>query len=382
MININKFVSYVKQLYDEDEVLLHRPLFSELEKRYVNECIDSNFVSSVGKRVIEFEEKLADYTGAKYAIACVNGTAALHAVLRAIGVDKDTQVLTQAISFVATSNAISYCGAEPVFIDVDKDTLGLSPWALQHWLEQNTIIRDGRRCNKQSGKAISCCLPMHTFGLPCRINEIAEICAAYAIPLIEDCAESLGSFVDTTHTGLFGEAGTFSFNGNKTITTGGGGMIITNNLNLANKLKHITTTAKKKHPYEYYHDEIGYNYRMPNLNAALGVAQMQNLDQILYRKKEITAHYVAYFKEAKVQLVAPINGHTSNNWLNAILLSNRKERDYFLKGTNELNVMTRPIWNLLSQLPMYQKCQNDGLENSKWLVDRIVNIPSSAPRLD
>ena len=382
MLNTLEFIDLVKQIYQEDNILLHRPIFSHRETEYLSECISSNFVSSVGRQVVEFENMISDFVGVKSAVACVSGTAALHVTLKAIGVSPGSQVITQALTFVATSNAITYCGAEHIFVDVDIDTLGMSPVALKSWLEQNAIVEYGRAKNKNNGKIISCCLPMHTFGMPCRIQEIAKICLEYCIPLIEDTAESLGSKVNDLHTGTFGAAATFSFNGNKTITTGGGGMIVTNDKKFALKLKHLTTTAKRPHAYEYYHDDVGYNYRLPNINAALGVAQMEILNQILECKRELAETYKTFFSSSSVQFVEPIQRSTSNNWLNAVIFNDRSTRDQFLRITNENDVMTRPIWNLMTDLPMYSMCENDGLKNSKWLVDRVVNIPSSVPVLD
>jgi len=378
---IRDFIRLLKQTYQEDNILLHRPVFSHREVNYLTECIKSNFVSSVGERVVEFENLIANYVGVRRAVACVNGTAALHVALKAVGVSLGSQVITQALTFVATSNAINYCGADPVFIDVDIDSLGMSPKALQAWLDDNVTVEAGQTINKHNGKIISCCLPMHTFGMPCRIKEIAEICMSFGIPLVEDTAESLGSRVENQHTGTFGVAAAFSFNGNKTITTGGGGMIVTNDIELADKLMHLTTTAKHPHTFEYFHDEVGYNYRLPNINAAMGVAQMEILDQILERKSKLAATYKHFFSEKGITFVEPINGSVSNNWLNAIILNNRAERDQFLQVTNDSGVMTRPIWNLMTDLPMYSMCQNDGLRNSRWLVDRVVNIPSSVPSI-
>jgi len=377
----NEFVKLAKDIYGENEILLHRPVFSHREADYLTECIASNFVSSVGMRVVEFENLIASYVGSKRAVACVSGTAALHVSLKALGVGPGSQVITQALTFVATSNAISYCGAEHIFIDVDIDSLGMSPVALKSWLSENAIIEAGKAKNKYTGKTISCCLPMHTFGMPCRIQEIADICLSYGIPLLEDTAESLGSWVGNLHTGTFGTAATFSFNGNKTITTGGGGMVVTNNIELAEKLKYLTTTSKRPHAYEYFHDEVGYNYRLPNINAALGVAQMEILDQILEIKRGLAETYKHFFFNKGIKFVEPIDGAKSNNWLNTIIFDNRSERDNFLQITNENGVMTRPIWKLMTDLPMYSMCDNDGLRNSKWLVDRVVNIPSSVPSI-
>lgn len=374
-----KFCDLVKNIHCESPVLLHRPVFLGNEVDYLSDCITSNYVSSVGARVIEFEELIANFVGAQRAIACVNGTSALHVALHTMGVGSGTQVLTQALTFVATANAISFCGAEPLFIDVDIDTFGMSPESLRVWLEANVRSEGKRLINKNNGKEIIACLPMHTFGLPCRIKEISSICNEYGIVLIEDAAESLGSSFQDSHTGTIGKIGTFSFNGNKIITTGGGGMVVTNDEQLADRIKHLTTTAKRPHQYEYYHDEIGFNYRMPNVNAAIGVAQMENFTEILMAKEKLAKIYSDFFAESTIKFACPIDEAKTNYWLNAIILNNRVDRDNFLKITNDNNIMTRPIWNLISDLPMYVNCEHDGLANSKWLVDRVINIPSSVP---
>jgi aminotransferase in exopolysaccharide biosynthesis len=373
------FVEQAKLIFRDDFIPLHRPVFEGNERQYLIDCIDSNFVSSVGAKVTEFEEKVAEFTGSKYAVATVNGTAALHVAIELAGVKLGDEVISQALTFIATCNAIRYAGAKPIFIDVDIDTMGLSPSALRLFLEANAEKRVDGTFNKISGKKISACVPMHTFGFPCRIAEIAEICADWDIALIEDAAESLGSYVGSRHTGTFASMATLSFNGNKVITTGGGGMIITDDSELAKRAKYITTTAKVPHPYEFVHDEVGYNYRMPNLNAALGCAQMERLDEFLTIKAQLADQWDAFIHDRDVDFVKAINGNKANHWLNAIIFDSRLDRDEFLKLTNENNVMTRPIWTLMSKLPMFKNCQTDGLENSLWLEDRVVNIPSSVP---
>lgn len=370
-------ISFIRDIYETDGFLaLHEPVFLGNEKKYLNECIDSTFVSSVGKFVDQFESMLAEYTGAKYAIATVNGTAALHIALKLVGVDESSEVITQPLSFIATCNAISYCGAKPVFVDVDRDTMGLSPNSLLIFLQEKTEQRGGECYNKSTGARVSAVLPMHTYGHPCRIQEIADICAEYNIPLIEDAAESLGSYYKGQHTGTFGKVGAFSFNGNKTITAGGGGMIVTDDAVLAKKAKHITTTAKVPHAYEFVHDEIGYNYRLPNINAALGCAQMERLAIILNDKKEIAALYQTFFKSNEIDFITEPSDVQSNHWLNAILLKNKEDRDLFLKSTNAAGVMTRPIWRLMTGLEMFKACEHGALINAQWLEDRVVNIPS------
>ncbi len=375
----NKFIEKAKMIFGDDFIPLHRPVFEGNERQYLVDCIESNFVSSVGTKVNEFEDKVAEFTGSKHAIATVNGTAALHVAIEMVGVKPGDEVISQALTFIATCNAISYAGARPLFVDVDLDTLGLSAIALQNFLEKNAEKRPEGTFNKSSGKRISACVPMHTFGFPCQIAEILEICTYWDIPLIEDAAESLGSYVGNHHTGTFGKMAALSFNGNKIITTGGGGMIITDDTELAKRAKHITTTAKIPHPYEFLHDEIGYNYRMPNLNAALGCAQMERLDEFLAIKNKIANQWYDFFDGHKVSFCKAINGCKTNNWLNTIVLDSKIDRDKFLKFTNNNGVMTRPIWKLMSQLEMYKDCQTDGLKNSLWLQDRVVNIPSSIP---
>ncbi len=379
MFSLELFVSKAREIFGSDFIPLHRPVFEGNERQYLVECIDSNFVSSVGEKVGEFEEKVAEFTGAKYAIATVNGTAALHVAIELAGVRPGDEVISQALTFIATCNAITYAGAKPLFIDVDLDTMGLSPVALQGFLEKNAERRSSGVFNKLSGKRISACVPMHTFGFPCRIEEIALICDDWGIALIEDAAESLGSYLGSRHSGTFGSMATLSFNGNKVITTGGGGMIITDDLELAKRAKHITTTAKVPHPYEFVHDEIGYNYRMPNLNAALGCAQMERLNEFLAIKAKLADQWGAFFDQNDVRFVRAIDGNKANHWLNALVLDSKNDRDKFLRVTNDKGVMTRPIWTLMSRLSMFKDCQSDGLENSLWLEDRVVNIPSGVP---
>jgi len=381
-MNTNSFdaiVKTVREIYGSGFVPLHRPVFEGSERQYLIDCIDSNFVSSVGAKVTEFESLIAEFTGARFAVATVNGTAALHIALQLAGVTRGEEVLSQALTFVATCNAISYIGAKPVFIDVDVDTLGLSPVALQNWLENNAERQGGFAWNRTTGARLAACVPMHTFGLPCRIAELAEICEQWGIPLVEDAAESLGSYVGTGHTGTFGKLGTLSFNGNKIITTGGGGMLITNDENLAKRAKHLTTTAKVPHDFEFVHDEVGYNYRLPNLNAALGCAQMERLAIMLEIKAEIALRYQELCANEGIHYVGSIEGAKANYWLNAILLDSREERDAFLQQSNASGVMTRPAWRLMNSLKMFNDCQHDGLINSYWLEDRIVNLPSSVP---
>lgn len=378
MIN-QDIIDFIRSLYQTVGFIpLHEPKFVGNEKAYVVDCIDSTFVSSVGKYVDRFEQMVADYTGAQYAVATVNGTAALHIALKLAGVKQGDEVITQPLSFIATCNAISYCGAKPVFVDVDRDTLGLSPESLSAFLSANTVQTLAGRINKTTGQKISAVVPMHTFGHPCRIDEITKICEEFGIVLIEDAAESLGSYYQGKHTGTFGKLAAFSFNGNKTITTGGGGMIITDDEALARHAKHITTTAKQAHPFEFIHDEIGYNYRLPNINAALGCAQMENLPRLLENKRLIASAYAEFFSASNIIFVEESAQANSNYWLNALVLESKRARDVFLKELNEASVMSRPIWRLMNELTMFQDCQSSDLANAKWLEERVVNIPSSA----
>ncbi|MFW6275178.1 MAG: LegC family aminotransferase [bacterium] len=380
--DFKKIVYFIRELYNikNDFIPLHAPIFMGNEKKYLEDCIDSTFVSSIGKYVDKFEDMVSDYTGAKKAIVTVNGTNALHLALKMVGVDYNTEVITQPLTFVATPNAIAYCGAKPVFLDVDKDTLGLSPEALKKWLDENAAYDHKRKVtkNKKTGKRITACVPMHTFGHPCKIDEIIEICNNYDIPVVEDAAESLGSFYKNKHTGTFGKIGVLSFNGNKTITTGGGGMILTNDVELGDKIKHITTQAKVPHTWEFIHDEIGYNYRMPNINAALGVAQMEKLDEYLKNKRSTAKKYKDFFKSMEdVEFIDEPANSVSNFWLNTIKFNNEKERIDFLKYSNENNVMTRPVWKLMNELEMFNDCETGSLKNSIEFSKLLVNIPSS-----
>jgi aminotransferase in exopolysaccharide biosynthesis len=377
--NYQTTVDFVRAIYGPAFIPLHRPVFEGNEKQYLIDCIDSNFVSSVGAKVVEFEQQVTTFAGATYAVATVNGTAALHVALQLVGVQRDDEVITQALTFIATCNALSYAGAHPVFVDVDRDTMGLSPAALRQFLKQHAEVRGGRAYNKTTGRRLAACVPMHTFGLPCRIEEVVTLCNDYGIAVVEDAAESLGSYVGARHTGTFGRLATLSFNGNKVITTGGGGMIITNDAGLAAKAKHLTTTAKVPHPYEFVHDEIGYNYRMPNLNAALGCAQMERLPEMMAVKADVARRYTEFFESLDITFIQATAGNTANHWLNAIVLNSVAERDAFLEFTNSRGVMTRPIWRLMSRLSMFEHCQHDGLVNSRWLENRVVNIPSSVP---
>ena len=372
-------INFIQDTYKTKEFIpLHEPRFIGNEKKYLNECIDSTFVSSVGKFVDEFEEMVARFSSATYAVATSNGTSALHIGLKLVGVDGSCEVITQPLTFIATVNAISYCNAKPIFVDVDRETLGLSPSKLKEFLEEFTILNENGECiNKSTNKIIKACIPMHTFGHPCKIDEIVEICDSYNIAVVEDAAESLGSYHKGKHTGSFGKVGVFSFNGNKIITAGGGGMLVTDDEQLAKKAKHITTTSKVPHPYEYIHDEIGYNYRLTNLAAALGVAQMENIQLFIDKQRYLAKKYEVFFKDTNIEFIKEPKDSKSNYWLNAVILKDGKTRDEFLKYTNDNGIMARPIWRLMSKLDMFKDAQTDDLGNSKWLEDRVVNISSS-----
>ena len=436
-------IDFIRSLYPNRETIpLHEPFFGGNEKKYVLDCIESTFVSSVGKYVDRFEEMIRDFTGAKYAIATVNGTSALHIALKLAGVDQGDLVITQPLTFIATCNAITYCGAEPIFVDIDPETLGMSPDSLELWLSANTIIQDDacylkevqestnlhelsqvqestnlhelsqvhestnlhklsqvqestnlhklsqikELSNSNSSKfvkirglkKIAACVPMHTFGHPCKIDQIIEICNRYHIPVVEDAAESIGSYYKGQHTGTFGKLGILSFNGNKTITTGGGGMILTNDEELGPLAKHITTTAKKPHPWMFEHDMIGYNYRLPNINAALGCAQMEMLPEILKNKRETAQIYQDYFKKiADIEFITEPKESISNYWLNAILLKNEEERDALLEQANTQKVMCRPAWILMNKLTMFSQCLKAEIPISEEIESKLVNIPSS-----
>jgi len=371
-------IDFIKTLYPGKEYIpLHEPYFDNLDKEFVIDTINSTFVSSVGKYVDGFEEKIKTYTGAKFAIATVNGTAALHMSLMLGGVKSNHLVLTQPLSFIATCNAISYIGAKPVFIDVDKDTLGLSPEKLKQFLVENCDVHEGKCIYKPTRQIISACVPMHTFGHPTKIDQIISICSEYNIHVIEDAAESIGSLYNNKHTGTFGLLGAISFNGNKTITCGGGGVILTNDEKIARLAKHLTTQAKVPHKWEFNHDHIGYNYRLPNLNAALACSQLKKLDLIIENKRNTAINYKKFFEKNEFEFVIEPLNSKSNYWLNAILLENREQRDQFLKESNDNGVMTRPAWTLMNKLPMFQDCIQASLDNAQEIENRLVNLPSS-----
>lgn len=378
MQGINNFIEFTRDYYRTNKFIpLHEPRFRGNEKKYLLETIDSTYVSSVGVFVDRFEAHMRDITEAKKGVAVVNGTAALQVALRLAGVTSGDEVITQALTFVATANAIAYNNAMPVFLDVDLDTMGLSPKALEAFLEEYGEVREQGCYNKSTNRKIAACIPMHTFGFPVHLDELLTVCNKWQIPVVEDAAESLGSYYKGQHTGTFGKLGAFSFNGNKIVTSGGGGAIVTNDETLGLDAKYLTTTAKVPHAYEYVHDQLGYNYRMPNLNAALACAQLEQLDQYLTNKRALAIDYASFFKTQGIQFREENPNTKANYWLMAVQLENKKKRDAFLKETNTAGVMTRPIWQLMYRLPMYQNCQKDTQRNAEYLEERIVNIPSS-----
>lgn len=375
----NQITDFIHQLFGTEETVpLHAPLFIGNEKKYLEECIDTTFVSSVGKFVDRFEADMAAYTGARKAVVCVSGTNALHMAMMLAGVERDDEVLTQALTFIATCNAISYIGAHPVFIDVDMETLGLSPKAVKDWLVKNAEVKNGACYNKHSGRRVKACVPMHTFGHPVKIDELVAVCEEWHLELVEDAAESIGSLYKGRHTGTFGKVGAISFNGNKTITTGGGGMLLFQDEELGTLAKHLTTQAKVPHRWAFVHDHIGYNYRMPNINAALGCAQLENIDRYVADKRETAAIYADFFKNIPdITFFTEPENCRSNYWLNVVMLKDKTAQQEFLEYTNDHGVMTRPVWELMNRLEMFKHCETDGLKNTEWLADRIVNIPSS-----
>ena len=372
---INRFIR--NEFKSQDFIPLHVPVFKGNEKKYLIECIDSSYVSSVGPFVDKFEGLMNKITNTKKTTAVVNGTAALQVGLRLVGVKENDEVITQALTFVATANAIAYNNAHPVFLDVDLDTMGLSPKAVSDFLEEFGELREDGCYNKKTGRKISACLPMHTFGFPVHLEELLVICKSWQIPIVEDAAESLGSEYNGKPTGSFGEVGAFSFNGNKIITSGGGGAITTNNIKIGERAKFLTTTAKQPHPFEYIHNELGYNFRMPNLNAALACAQLEQLELYLDNKRNLALSYEKFFSNKGIKFRTETKNTKANYWLMCVELEDSKERDLFLEFTNSNNVMTRPIWKSMDFLPMYKHCQSDQLLNTRFLEARIVNIPSS-----
>ncbi|WP_317918055.1 LegC family aminotransferase [Vibrio sp. MACH09] len=378
-----RIVDFVQETYSTKEFIpLHAPSFSGNEKNYVMETIESTFVSSVGKFVDDFEKKIEAYTGAAKAVATVNGTAALHAALYMAGVQRGDLVITQALTFVATCNALYHMGAEPVFVDVSPVSLGLCPKALEAYLDEYALTTEEGCVHKSTGQKISAVVPMHTFGHPVELDELLTVCNRWKIALVEDAAESLGSFYKGKHTGTIGDLAAVSFNGNKIITTGGGGMVLCHDEALGNKTKYVTTTAKVPHPFEFYHDEPGFNYRMPNLNAALGCAQMESLPHYLKQKRELAHQYQALFTGSDYQFVVEPEYAQSNYWLNAILCPDAESRNLLLEQTNNAGVMTRPIWQLMHRLPMFSGAMRGDLTHSEYIEAHLINLPSSPVKCD
>ena len=373
-----KIITFIRDTFKTNDFIpLHEPTFSGSELAYVSETINSTYVSSVGKFVDEFELKVQKYTGSAKAVATVNGTAALHAAMHIIGVRTGDFVITQALTFVATCNALYHMGAEPILLDVSKKSLSLSPLALEEFLNEFAELRKEGCFHKDSQRRISAVVPMHTFGHPAELDELLAVCAKWNLPLVEDAAESLGSFYKGRHTGTIGSLGVISFNGNKIITTGGGGMVLCQSGELGDKVKHITTTAKVSHPYEFYHDESGFNYRLPNLNSALGCAQMESLTQFLATKRELASKYQNFFVNSGYEFVMEPDYAKSNYWLNAVICPDVESRNSLLQSTNQSGVMTRPVWQLMHRLPMFKNAIRDDLITSKCLEKHLVNLPSS-----
>lgn len=379
----DELIQFIRNWYNTDHPIpLHEPRLGDLDREYVMAAMDSSYVSSVGEYVDRFEKQLASYVGAKHAVATVNGTAALQVALRLAGLKANDEVITQPLTFIATANAIVYNAAHPVFIDVDRRTLGLSPDALKAFLHEFGVRKNDSVYNRSSNRRIAAIVPMHTFGHPCHLKELVEVANGWGIPVIEDAAEAMGSVLNGRHCGTFGQFGIFSFNGNKTITSGGGGAIITSDAWLARQARHLTTTAKIPHPWEYIHDDIGYNFRMPNLNAALALAQLEQLDIFLADKRRLTEAYASFFGDIDWgELVLEPAECRSNYWLNAVIVSDEEQRNKLLTFSNEAGIMTRPIWRLMSDLVLFKYCQTDSLINCQWLQKRVVNLPSSVRKL-
>nr|WP_314839259.1 LegC family aminotransferase [uncultured Flavobacterium sp.] len=378
MVDFSSVIRFIKDQYKTDSFIpLHVPHFGGNEKKYLLDTIDTTFVSSVGAYVDQFELMIQHISQTEKAVAVVNGTAGIQVALRLVGVKAGDEVLTQALTFVATANAIAYQNATPVFLDVDLDTMGLSPRAVLQFLEEFGDLREDGCFNKKTGKKISACVPMHTFGFPVHLDELIAVCNTWKIPVVEDAAESLGSEYKGKPTGGIGKVGVFSFNGNKIVTCGGGGVIVTNEIAIGEKGKYLTTTAKIPHPYEYVHDEMGYNFRMPNLNAALACAQLEQLDGFLENKRSLAKEYQSFFASNGIKFRTETPNTKANYWLMCVELENKVERDLFLEETNSNRVMTRPIWQLMYRLPMYANCYRDEQLNAEFLEERIVNIPSS-----
>jgi len=377
----NKIINGIRKVAGKNNLPLHEPRFNEVEIKNLQKCINSSYVSTVGEYVNIFEKKISDFTGAKYAIAVVNGTSALHLALKLVGVDINHEVICPSLTFVGTVNAISYLGAKPHFVDCEEKTLGIDPLALSNWLDEISIKKGNKTFNKKTGRLISAIIPMHTYGHPAKIDQLLKISKEYNLNLVEDAAESLGSFYKKKHTGTFGKIGILSFNGNKIITTGGGGALLTDDSSLAKKAKHISTTAKVPHKWRYIHNEIGFNYRLPNINAALGCAQFEKIEKFLKSKRDLFNKYSEVLDSIEgIKLFKEPKNSKSNYWLQTIILEDgyENELETILDNTNRNNIMTRPAWDLIHEMEMYHDCPKSPLPVSKSLSKRIINIPSSA----
>tara|TARA_B100000035_G_C21009170_1_gene558767 strand:- start:270 stop:1421 length:1152 start_codon:yes stop_codon:yes gene_type:complete len=377
-MEINSIISLIRDTYKTNEfIALHEPSFHGNELKNVSEAIKSTYVSSIGVFVDEFEKGIEKFTGSSGAVSTVNGTAALHASMYAAGIKPGEAVITQSLTFVATCNAIYHMGAQPIFVDVSKKTMGLCPKALNQFLEENAILKENGTFLKSSKKRIRAAIPMHTYGHPVEIDEIDAICKKWKLALIEDAAESLGSFYKGQHTGTHGDFGALSFNGNKIITTGGGGAVLCGSKESKKIVKHLTTTAKVPHPYEFYHDVAGFNYRMPNINAALGVAQLELLSDFLLKKRQLAMHYKAFFKNSECSFFDEPKDSKSNFWLNTIVCPDLEFRNEILEKANTSGVMIRPIWTPMHKLPAFMEAPRDDLTNTSWFEARVVNLPST-----
>ena len=369
-------IELVRDFYSRDQVGLHEPHFDDAESAKLKECIDSGFVSSVGQFVTDFEKQFANYTGSPHAIAVVNGTCGLQVALKAVGVNQGDKVVVPNITFIATSNAVRHSGATPIYLDIEKENVGLCPKALAEFFETQCEFKNDVLTEKKTGARIAACMPVHIFGNPCLISEIVEVCEKYNVACVEDAAEALGSYENNKHVGLTGDVAVFSFNGNKVLTTGGGGMIVTEDEALAKRLKHLTTTARVPDGFNFLHDDFGYNFRMPNLNAALGIAQLEKLDHFLNRKNQLRESYENFFKDREETLIASRENTRANNWLNAVLTESREKRDQLLEETNAAGIMTRPLWTPMANMKMNSDGVIGDYPNSNDMFDRIVCLPS------
>ena len=374
-----KIIDLIQTVIGSETAILHEPCFEGNEEKYVADCVKTGWVSSVGSYVDQFERMLEEITGATKAIAVSSGTSGLLIALKLAGVEADEEVIVPAFTFVATANAVAHCNAIPHFVDIEPDTLGIDPTILRHYLAEITESKNGRTVNKKTGRIVSAVIPMHAFGHPMRVDELMDVASEYNLNVVEDAAESLGSFFQNQHTGTFGKLGVISFNGNKICSTGGGGAILTNDLQLGEKAKHLTTTAKVSHAWEYYHDQVGFNFRMPNLNAALGCAQLEQLENFVQAKRELAQTYQKTFASSDVATILHEPAHCrSNYWLNTMILEPEyaSRRDTILREFHQHRIMARPAWELMTNLPMYSECPASDLTHSRDLHARVINLPS------